>query len=143
MKKATLGFLSLFVLLFVLSGCGKEVNKVLVTTKANQSNEATSITFAKMPSPPKCKEIIDKETIQSILGAIENSEKKEIKNDGIKGWSIAMTVAYADKSSKEYSIVGNVLRADDKKYEISEDLSKKLIAIYDSAKAEEKDYATN
>ena len=144
MKSKLMACFLLISLILAMAGCGKSVSTA--GTRKQSASETTeakvqSLTFVKLPSPPKCKTTQDMKVINEILDYLEKGKKDPIKVDkALKGWEIFIKL---DKGStySAIAVVGTTLDIDNKYYNVSKDYVNGLLEIYDKMSAPEKDYA--
>lgn len=151
MKKTALKLTALVFCFLMLFGCSQtdnnkqetRVGSVVISSAAANSSvkkEELSMTFAKLPSPPKCKKIKDQETIHKILEYIENYKKVSIDNQKEKGWQILITATQPEGTIKQYSVIGDKLKIDNECYKVSEDFISNLEGFYEQIDVPEEKY---
>lgn len=110
------------------------------TTKSSTKSENISMTFAKLPSPPKCKKTKDQETIHKVIEYIYYYKKVPIENKNEKGWQMLITVSLPNGNIKQYSVIGDKLQIDKSCYKISKDLINNLEKLYNQMDVPEEKY---
>lgn len=144
-KFALFAVVIMFCFLF-LASCNKSVAKNedkstgTSITDSSEKKADISMTFAKLPSPPKCKKTNDSETIRKITDYMDGYEKVSSGNQDIKGWQMLVTVTLSDGNRKQYSVIGDMLKIDNTWYRINDDFKSKLEKLYDQMDVPEEKY---
>ena len=90
------------------------------------------MTIEILPSPPTSKSTSDEKVIEKFIKTIDECEKKEITSDGNNGWQILVSVQSGDGLT-QYSVTSNILRIDNKVYEVNgQSLSNEITDIYNN-----------
>lgn len=91
MKKITLAITAILFCFLALFGCNNkqatDVSSSVAKSNAAKSSASENITmtFAKLPSPPKCKKTDNQETIHKVIEYIDHYKKVPIENKNEKG----------------------------------------------------------
>jgi hypothetical protein len=104
MKKTVILYLLIAVL--VLSGCGTSKNKITI----DNSENITQIEIQSYPGSLVTTE--NKNEIEDITNYINSLDLKKAAETPVSGMAYAITVNYNDKTSKQYSHIGNVFFVD-------------------------------
>jgi hypothetical protein len=151
MKKIALAITAVVLCILALFGCNKTgmniQEKNVSSSAANSSVTDSSVkkeniymTFAKLPSPPKCKKVKDQATINKVTEYIDSYEKVPIENRKEKGGQILITITLPEGKMKQYTVVGDKLQIDNACYKISKNLISDLEKLYDQIDVPEEKY---
>ena len=146
MKKITLAITAVVFCILALFGCNKTgmntQEKNVSSSSANSSVKKENIymTFAKLPSPPKCKKVKDQATINKVTEYIDSYEKVPIENRKEKGGQILITITLPEGKMKQYTVVGDKLQIDNACYKVSKNLISDLEKLYDQIDVPEEKY---
>ncbi len=151
MKKIALAITAVVLCILALFGCNKTgmniQEKNVSSSAANSSVTDSSVkkeniymTFAKLPSPPKCKKVKDQATINKVTEYIDSYEKVPIENRKEKGGQILITITLPEGKMKQYTVVGDKLQIDNACYKVSKNLISDLEKLYDQIDVPEEKY---
>ena len=130
MKKTYLVIVLIAFILQIVCGCQK--NDTPNSSYLQSNLNAKKMTIEILPSPPTSKSTSDEKVIEKFIETINECEKKEITSDGNNGWQILVSVQSGDNLT-QYSVTSNILRIDNKVYEVNgHSLSNEITDIYNN-----------
>ena len=101
LQKAISALLAFTMLMF--GGCvakadaNKEVS-VVAESSLTSDQEVYSMVIAKLPSPPVCKKIQDKTTMDKVLNYINTADKVPLEGETPIGWCFLISVSEGEDS---------------------------------------------